>query len=240
VLPRIEAFEADSWVGDAAGFIAARIRAVVGEHGCCRLALAGGGTPKPVYEVLATLDVPWPMVELLWGDERCVPADDPDSNFRMAKEALIDRVDIPATEIYRIEGERGMEAAARAYEVLLDLAPVHINLLGMGDDGHTASLFPGNDLGAAGPRAIPVIGPKPPPERVSMSLKAINESTEVIFLVTGAGKAGRLREIHEQIRSGEPLLPAARVKPERNLVWLLDTDAASQLEMSNPPPSRGR
>jgi 6-phosphogluconolactonase len=100
----------------------------------------------------------------------------------------------------------------------------------MGDDGHVASLFPGADLGATGPRAIPVIGPKPPPERVSMSLGAINEAAEVVLLVTGAAKAGRLAEVRAEIASGEPQLPAARVKPGRRLTWLLDAGAATQLE----------
>lgn len=240
MLPEIKIFDPGDWAARAAAFIAERIRHAVAEHGCCRLGLAGGGTPRPVYEALATLDVPWDKVELLWGDERCVGPDDADSNYAMAKRALIDRVPIPPSEVYRIEGERGMDDAARAYDVQLDLAPVHVLLLGMGGDGHVASLFPGNELDADGRRAIPVIGPKPPPERVSMSLRAINEAGEVIFLVTGAGKADRIAEVHAQIAGGGAQLPAARVQPEGRLIWLLDTQAATRLEISNPPPARGR
>jgi len=144
---------------------------------------------------------------------------------------LIDRVVEPAAGVHRIEGERPPAEAAMAYERLLDLAPMHVVLLGMGNDGHVASLFPGNDIAPTGRRAIPVISPRRPLERVSMSLTAINESAQVLLLVTGAGKARIVREVHDQIQSGEPRLPAARVQPERSLSWLLDTAAASQLEI---------
>ena len=229
--PEIRIFEPQSYASAAAEFIAARIHDAVDARGRCRLALAGGGTPEPVYQELATIPIPWEFVDLLWGDERCVPGDHPDSNFAMVKSALIDHIDIPPPNVRRIEGERGNTEAAAAYSAILAVAPVDVLLLGMGGDGHTASLFPGNELGVGGPRAIGVIGPKPPPERVSMSIDAINESREVLFLITGAGKAERLAEVQAQIRSGAPSLPAARVQPTGGrLVWLLDIDAAARLE----------
>ena len=230
MLPGIRIFDPEGWAEGAARFVAERVRAAVDERGACRLALAGGSSPRPVYQTLAGLKVPWPRVSLFWGDERCVPGDHPDSNFAMAKAALLDRINIPTAGIYRIEGERPMAEAAKAYTLLLDREPIDLVLLGMGGDGHVASLFPGHDIGATGLRAIPVIAPQPPRERVSMSLRAINESAEVIVLMTGVSKAACLRKVHGQIRSGQPRLPAARVRPVRALTWLLDTEAATQLE----------
>lgn len=232
MLPEITRFERMAWAGEAARHVAQRILSAIDEHGVCRLALAGGTTPRPVYEVLAQLPVPWGKVSLFWGDERCVPKDDPESNFAMAKTALIDRVVEPVAGIHRIETERPAGEAALAYERLLGLEPMHVVLLGMGGDGHVASLFPGNAITSSLRRAIPAISPRAPRERVSMSLFAINESFDVLMLVTGRGKARIVRDVYDQIRSGEPRLPAARVQPERSLSWILDTDAGSQLEIT--------
>lgn len=228
--PTIYIYEPGEYATMAADFIADRLRAAVEERGRCRLSLAGGGTPEPVYRQLAARPVPWTFVDIFFGDERCVPGDHPDSNFAMAKAALLDHIEIPAPNVRRIEGERGNTEAAAAYDAILAVAPVDVLLLGMGGDGHTASLFPGQDLGAGGPRAIPVVGPKPPPERVSMSIDAVNESREVIFLIAGAGKAERLAEVQSEILEGAPQLPAARVQPAGSLIWLLDIPVASHLE----------
>ena len=158
-----------------------------------RLALAGGSTPRRCHELLATMpDLPWERVAIFFGDERCVPPDSPDSNYRMAADTLLDRV--RAGSVHRIAGELGAEVAAAAYEPLVAVAPLDLILLGIGPDGHTASLFPGSAaLGAAGYVTAVHGAPKPPPDRVSLTLRALGEARRVVFLVAGADKKDAVR-----------------------------------------------
>jgi 6-phosphogluconolactonase len=198
----------------AAGEIAQALR-----QGAQSLVLAGGTTPQRCYEVLATLDVEWGRVAVLFGDERCVPPNHPDSNYRMAKESLLDRV-APAT-VYRMPAELGPEEGAEAYaEVVGDVAPLDFVLLGVGEDGHIASLFPGHPiLEATGLTAAIRDSPKPPPERVTLTLEVIRDARQVLILATGEGKADAVA----LARRGES--PSGMIAGAR---WLIDRAAAGQ------------
>lgn len=181
------------------------------------LALAGGTTPRRCYELLRELDVPWGRVTVLFGDERCLPPDDPDSNFRLARDALLGHV--APLSVHRIPGELGAEAAAAVYAGIVDgLRPLDLVLLGVGEDGHTASLFPGNAALAASGSAVAVHGaPKPPPDRVSLTLEVLREARRVLVLATGAGK----REAVAMARRGE--VPSGMIP---DAMWLIDEAAA--------------
>jgi len=172
----------------AAHILAAAGRACAG-HGEFRLVLAGGTTPAAVYRRLAQADADWSCWRIYFGDERCLPAGDPGRNDVMAARNWLDHVGIPARNVYSIPAENGAAPAARAYATRVAAAlPFDLVLLGMGEDGHTASLFPGHvhdpeALVHAEPDA-----PKPPPERVSLGPAALNAAREVLVLVTGRGK----------------------------------------------------
>ena len=159
------------------------------EGGLRTLVLAGGSTPRRSYQLLAPRDLPWGRVTVLFGDERCVPPDDPESNYRMAREELLDRVH-PGS-VHRMPAELGADAGASLYEpVVASLSPLDLVLLGMGPDGHTASLFPGGAALDAAGHAVAVHGAaKPPPDRVSLTLRALREARRTVVLVTGADKA---------------------------------------------------
>lgn len=234
IRPELRVFAPGDYAAAAADEIARAIEKVTEGGGRCRVALAGGGTPRPIYEKLAAPPlagrIDWDRVEILWGDERCVPPDDPQSNYRMARQALVDHVAVPAAQVHRIEGERPPAEAARAYAEVLGEAPIDVLLLGMGGDGHTASLFPDTPEPPADAPVVATHSPAGPRDRVSLSFSAINRSAAVFFLVAGAGKAERLAEVLGQIESGDATLPAARVQPaDGRLVWILDTEAASRL-----------
>ena len=203
---------------DVARAAADRIAAAL-DGGARTLVLAGGSTPKRCYELLAGADVEWGRVTVLFGDERCVPTDHPESNYRLAKEVLLDRV-APAT-VHRIAGELGPDEAAAAYDGIVGaLAPLDVVLLGAGEDGHTASLFPGHPEVQATGFAVGVRNaPKPPPDRVSLTLPALQGARRVIVLATGAGKADAVA----RARRGE--VPSGMIA---GALWLLDRAAAGQ------------
>lgn len=199
---------------DAAAEIAQALR-----DGARSLVLAGGTTPKRCYELLAELDVEWGRVSVLFGDERCVPPLDPESNYRMAKEALLDRV-LPAN-VYRIPAELGPDVGADLYaDVVEFVAPFDLVVLGVGEDGHTASLFPGHPALKADGLTVGIHdAPKPPPQRVSLTLEVLRDASRVIILATGAGKADAVaRAKRGEVPSG--MIPRAR--------WLIDRAAAGQ------------
>jgi 6-phosphogluconolactonase len=198
----------------AADQIASALRA-----GSRSLVLAGGTTPRRCYEILAGLDVRWGRVAVLFGDERCVAPEHPDSNYRMAKEALLERV-TPAT-VYRIPAELGPDEGAREYARVVDsVMPLDFVLLGVGEDGHVASLFPGHPLlDAKGLTAGVHDSPKPPPERVTLTLEAIRGARQVLILATGSGKA----EAVALARRAE--VPSGMIASAR---WLIDRPAAGQ------------
>jgi 6-phosphogluconolactonase len=205
---------AEDVAADAAADIAQALRA-----GARSLVLAGGNTPKRCYELLSELDVQWGRVSVLFGDERCVPPLDPESNYRMAKETLIDRVS-PAN-VYRIPAELGPDEGADVYaEVVEFVAPFDLVVLGVGEDGHTASLFPGHAALSADGLTVGIHdAPKPPPERVSLTLGVLRDARRVIILATGAGKADAVaRARRREVPSG--MIPRAR--------WVIDRAAAGQ------------
>jgi 6-phosphogluconolactonase len=188
-------------------------------EGARTLALAGGTTPRRCYELLARLEVVWGRVTVLFGDERCVPPDHADSNYRMAREALLDQV-APAT-VHRIPAELGPDEGAAEYgRVIAGLAPLDLVILGIGEDGHTASLFPGDSALTAKGWAVGIRkSPKPPSERVTLTLPALRGARQVIILATGAGKAQAVSMAKRQeVPSG--MIAGAR--------WLLDRAAAGQ------------
>lgn len=215
---------AEHFVAQAAKAIAARGRFIV--------ALAGGSTPRSTYALLAGSDfaarVDWPRVHVLWGDERCVPPDHRASNYRMARTALLDKVSIPSANVHRIRGELPPAQAAAAYESELEAVlgaggRFDLILLGVGTDGHTASLFPGTPALEERTRwVVENYVEKLKAWRVTLTLLVINAARQVTFLVSGATKAEPLA----RILAGEPL-PAARVQPAGGkLTWMVDRQAS--------------
>ena len=186
--------------------------------GARSLVLAGGTTPRRCYELLATTSgIPWGRVSVLFGDERCVDPFDPESNYAMAKEALLDKV-APAS-VYRMPAELGPQEGATAYAHVVALAsPLDVVVLGVGEDGHTASLFPGHRALESTDLTIGIRdSPKPPPDRVTLTLVALRAARRVIILATGAGKAHAVA----LARRGE--VPSGMIANAR---WLIDRDAA--------------
>jgi 6-phosphogluconolactonase len=206
------------------------------------IALAGGSTPKALYEVLAgepfRARIDWAMVNVFFGDERCVPPDHPESNYRMAREALLSRVPIPGDNVYRMRGETDPQEAAREYGEMLKEkfgdAGVDLCLLGMGADGHTASLFPGTPaVEETKHRVVANYAENSTTGRswrITMTAPFINRSHRVMVLVEGAAKARRVSEVLEG--PPDPLrLPIQLISPASgNMAWLIDVAAAGMDE----------
>jgi 6-phosphogluconolactonase len=207
------------------------------------VALSGGETPKSLYASLASAEfrseISWPRLHFFWGDERPVPPDDPDSNYRMAFETLLSKVPVPEKNIHRVPAEQAPEVAAGGYEKeirdffgLADLAWPRFDLvlLGVGDDGHTASLFPDSD--APGETRRLVVAPyveKLRSRRITLTLPVLNAAVNIFFLVAGKGKAAIVRDVL-QPRPGSKQLPAERIDPQDGkVVWFLDRAAAAFL-----------
>ena len=214
---------------------------LVKDYGTFHVALSGGSTPKLIFYVLAakygdTID--WSNIHFYWGDERCVPPTDTQSNFKMAKEHLFSKIDVPKENIHRILGENQPQGEAMRYANLLeinldrvaDIPQFDLVLLGMGDDGHTVSIFPKEIvLWEAEDHCTVATHPDSGQKRVSINGKVINKAKEVIFLVTGDSKAEKVKEIQQQ-ESGYKKYPAALVQPESGkLTWFMDEAAARLL-----------
>ena len=235
--PHVRRFAGRSAFVEAAASDAVDLMATaIAARGTCRVALGGGSTPRPVYERMAQADlaerIDWKRVHIFFGDERCVPPNHESSNYRLADESLVARLGSErAPHVHRIAGEDPAAKAARAYAAELGEVPLDVVLLGMGGDGHTASLFPGQpELAERNARVVATRSPAPPFERVSLSLRTINEARAVRFWVTGEDKAARVAEVFRQIECGAPSLPAAQVQPSSGeLAWLLDEAAAQGL-----------
>ena len=217
----------------AAAHVALTAREAVRARGTFHVAVAGGTTPRAMYEKLSTRDdVAWRSIHVWFGDERAVPSDHDDSNYRMVKESLLDRTPIPSANVHRMEAdEADLDAAAAEYSAAL---PEHLDLiiLGMGEDGHTASLFPGAAaLQEQLKRVLPVTGPKPPPRRLTVSPLVIAAARAKLVLAAGAPKAEMLARV--LVGPVNPL--ALPVQLARDGVWIIDESAAAKL----PAEARG-
>jgi 6-phosphogluconolactonase len=237
--------DADALAREAASEFARRSRASVAERGGFTVTLSGGSTPRRLYTLLADPsapfrdEIPWGGVHVFWGDERHVPPDDSQSNYRMAREELLSRVPIPSENVHRIEAERpDADDAADAYQRELmrffALAPGQLPrfdlvLLGMGADGHTASLFPGSSALEVRDRLVVAAWiEKFHSNRISLTFPVFNNAAAVTFLVSGAEKAATLRAALDP--NGPDLLPCRRIRPvQGDLLWLADRAAASGL-----------
>lgn len=198
----------------------------IARNGMFRLVLAGGTTPRAVYEALRVAPAEWPKWQIWFGDERCLPPQHPERNSRMARAAWLDQVGIPVAQVHAIPAELGAQAGAAAYAgQLRDIPEFDLVLLGLGEDGHTASLFPGQAWGieAGAPAALAVFdAPKPPPERISLSAWRLAWARQVMFMVTGKSKCAAVR----RWREGENL-PAAAIAPESGVDVLIEEASAS-------------
>ncbi len=233
---------AELFVDSATQSIAARGRFLT--------ALSGGSTPNRLYELLASApyrdQIEWAKAHVFWGDERCVPMDDPGNNYYQARQVLLDHVNIPADNVHRVQSDpstrsgQRLEPASAALEYARTLknfsAPplewprFDLVILGMGDDGHTASLFPGSPVDMTEPViAVTAQYQNRPAERVTLTPMVFNSARRVIFLVSGLGKAVTLTQVLSDI-SNMGLLPAQRIQPtDGELLWLVDEAAASKL-----------
>ncbi len=216
-----------------------------GENQRFSVALSGGSTPKTMFQLLASdefrAQVPWGQVDLFWGDERCVPPDHADSNYRMTREALLERVPIPKENVYRIPADhQDRDKAAALYQETLrryfglgpgQLPRFDLVYLGMGDDGHTASLFPGTKaLAQERDFVTKNYVDKFQSYRITLTAPAINNAKHVVFLIAGAGKADRLHEVLEG-PSDPDRLPSQLIQPEGGrLVYIVDQAAAAELK----------
>ncbi len=212
-------------------------RAALAAPGPYRVSLSGGSTPKVLYGLLASDEFrtrfPWSRVSWYWGDERFVPYDHPDSNYRMAREAMLAKVSVPSENIHPIPTDGTPDDAARRYERTLQEAYGAITLdarrplfdlmlLGLGPDGHTASLLPGEPVLNERKRWVAAVSHGRPEVRITLTYPAIESSRRVAFLVAGEEKA----TIFSAIRAGDNQLPAARVRPVGELFWFVDRAAA--------------
>lgn len=222
-LPEQQIFPcADDVAGAAADFILEQANKSIAARGRFHLVLAGGRTPEAAYRHLAEAHTDWDAWYVAFGDERCLPPDDPERNSRMAAEVWLDQVPIPAANRFAIPAELGPEKGAKAYAKTIEtLLPFDLVLLGMGEDGHTASLFPGHGFE---PEQL-VVGvhdaPKPPPERISLDYRTLAEGHCTLVLVTGEGKRAAI----QQWREDQPL-PIARVATIASNVLLMADKAA--------------
>jgi len=223
----LEVANADQLSIDAANRILAAARDAIADHGEFRLVVAGGRTPLSAYARLARAQADWPHWQVYFSDERCRPRRDPERNDTVIRDLWLDRVPIPPNRIHEIPAELGADAGARLYATQVSRVPdFDFVLLGLGEDGHTASLFPGQPAGDApgSPDALPVhAAPKPPPERVSLSAARLSRSRHVLFLVSGTSKLAPVAAW----RAGRDI-PASRVTAAAGVDVLLDQQAAGQ------------
>ena len=220
----MQIIESSDFVGDAVSIISSAL--TVGTDGARRMSLCGGSTPAPVYEALADSPLDWDNIEITFGDERCVPPDHGDSNFRMASDSLLDKVPLNESNVLRMKGELDPDDAAREYEDSLrersgrEIYTHDLILLGMGEDGHTASLFPGT--AALNDEERWVVAnhvPQKNQTRITLTFPIINAARKGLFLVRGEEK----RAVVERVLAGQSDFPASLVDPENGSVtWLLD------------------
>ena len=220
----------------ALSMILASAAAAIQERGQFHLVLAGGDTPRAIYKKLRAAQTDWSAWHVYFGDERCLPPTDPRRNSLMAGEAWLDYVQIPADQLYPIPGELGADLAACEYAQTLNTVGIFdLTLLGLGDDGHTASLFPGHEWGTEpdSPDTLAVLNsPKPPPQRVSLSAARLSRSRQIIFLVSGESK----RDAVAQWRAGETI-PASAIAAETGADVLVESTLLLPPAQRNPSKS---
>jgi 6-phosphogluconolactonase len=238
------------WAHQAAAFIASVSERAILANGRFIMVLSGGSTPKTLYQTLASpkwkIRLDWKKIHFLFGDERCVPPDHQDSNFNMAQASLFHPLAIPPNHIFRMRGEgEDPSPVAREYEQTIRqltqtqppaMPRIDLVLLGLGDDGHTASLFPGTSA-LQETKKIVTIGQAPTGirSRLTLTLGVLNQAAMVLFLVTGKGKADMVRRILEPTSEEDRSLPAAQITPgSGQLVWMLDQAAAAGLTRRRP------
>ena len=225
--------------------------AALAADGLCRVSLSGGSTPKALYTLLASERFrnrfPWPRVHWYWGDERFVPHDHPESNYRMTREAMLAKVPVPPENIHPIPTDGDPDDAARRYERTLQEAygaanfdprrPLFdVTLLGLGADGHTASLLPGEPVLDERKHWVAAVSHGRPEVRITMTYPPIESSRRVAFLVAGTEKA----EIFGAICAGNSRVPAARVRPVGELFWFVDRAAAGEQTTQRRTESQSR
>ena len=218
--------------------VLARLQAAIEARNRFTIALAGGSTPKPLYEALSQEDLPWSKIHIFWGDERYVPATDRDSNQLMTRQAWLNQIDIPAENIHAMDTTGGdPNLDAQKYEAELqqffqtqpgEFPTFDLILLGMGNDGHTASLFPHTEALKVRDRLI-TVGNKDGQSRLSFTFPLINRARCVTFLVAGANKRLALQQVFAE-HGDEIEYPSRSIDPDGELLWLLDKEAASELE----------
>jgi 6-phosphogluconolactonase len=237
VSPEISVLDtADAMSHEAARFVLLSTREAVLCTGRCTVALSGGSTPRRLCELLASDEyrgaVPWDEIEWFWSDERCVPPADPRSNFRLADEAMLQRAGVAPEQVHRMYGELTPARAALAYEALIrDRVPDHafdLVLLGVGEDGHTASLFPGNpaleerEQFVVAVRAAETVEV---PDRITMTLPILNRARSVLVLAAGESKRKVVQAVRADAASAAAEYPIARVRPAGHLTWIVDQSA---------------
>ncbi len=233
------------WATDATAFLLSISEHAIQSTGRCLVALSGGSTPKTLYRTLRepqwSSRFNWSKILFLFGDERCAPPEHPESNFGMAQLELFQPLNIRPEHIYRMKGEyEDPTAAAQEYEEMIrrvtqcpapEVPRIDLVLLGLGEDGHTASLFPGT-AALQEQNKIVTVGHAPTGirPRLTLTLGVLNQAAVVLFLVTGSGKAEMVRRVIESESEADHSLPAARISPQPGrLVWMLDQAAAQQL-----------
>ncbi|MDY6803311.1 MAG: 6-phosphogluconolactonase [Cyanobacteriota bacterium] len=224
VLPSKEAL-----IERSLGLCLSKMQEAIASRGRCTIALSGGSTPKPLYSALAAEDLPWDKIYIFWGDERYVPVDSPESNQKMARDLWLNKVDIPEANIYPMPttgGDPAADAAKHEAELqeFFQVSPgefpsFDLILLGMGDDGHTASLFPHTDALKVSDRLI-TVGAKEDQPRITFTIPLINNARCVVFVVAGASKQPALDRIFAEEADGAKY-PSRQIQPTGELWWLL-------------------
>jgi len=231
----------------AAEYIMRIAKEAINLHGHFTIALTGGTTPGEVYSLIGSepfrSQIDWQLVDIFWGDERCVPHNSPESNFYLAQEVLLDKIAIPKSQIHPMPADQlDREAASQAYSIEMQntfdtngIPSFDLIHLGMGPEGHTASLFPHQaSLHEKHRLVMPVSVPKPPPDRLTFTPPLLNAARNVLFLVTGSEKADALHAVLEGEYQPDEY-PAQIVRPiNGEVVWMLNKDAAKNLRVNNP------
>ena len=217
-----------------------KIKQAINARNLCTIALAGGSTPKPLYEALAKDSLPWPKIHVFWGDERYVSPAHPDSNQKMARQAWLDRVEIPESNIHpmptdsqnpKIDAEKHQQELRQFFGSNSGEFPrFELILLGMGDDGHTASLFPHTEALTVGDRLV-TVGNKDGQPRLTFTVPLINAARCVIFMVAGSNKQAALERIFAPSEDNMTY-PARLIQPQGELWWLLEQTAAEKINQS--------